>query len=248
MHPNISISHFVINIYDIVIFLSYIPASLYLYCNMTHLENVKKEHVLTMLLAGLPVHYAGGLVIPFFANWIYGHHPLTLGAFLFAGRYFHSVFLVMLAYILIYCRACRWPTAKVLDHLAVATMIMSSIGRIGCFFQGCCRGTPASLPWCVRFPDDPGVCVHPVQLYMFFLEAGLAVFLWKMNQKKKYDGFTFWIGVLSYSIYRFLIEFVRTNPVFVASSFQGYPFPVTHAQAFSIGAIVLALIALARHD
>ena len=47
-----------------------------------------------------------------------------------------------------------------------------------------------------------------------------------IDRGEKYDGQTFWVGIFLYSIYRFLIEFYRTNPIFL--------YGLTHAQFFSI--------------
>jgi phosphatidylserine decarboxylase len=61
---------------------------------------------------------------------------------------------------------------------------------------------------------------------MFFSELVILVILIRLQKQRKYDGQTFWLGVFLYSIYRFLIEFYRTNPVFL--------YGLTHAQFFSI--------------
>jgi phosphatidylglycerol:prolipoprotein diacylglycerol transferase len=39
------------------------------------------------------------------------------------------------------------------------------IGRIGCFFTGCCFGSQCDLPWAVHMH---GEWIHPVQLYEAF--------------------------------------------------------------------------------
>ena len=113
-----------------------------------------------------------------------------------------------------------------LDNLMVSVMIMSTVGRIGCFAEGCCSGKPTSVPWAIRLPLNPGVAVHPTQVYMFFSELAIVWILIYIQKKRKYDGQTFWAGIFLYSIYRFLIEFYRINPVFV--------YGLTHAQVFSI--------------
>jgi prolipoprotein diacylglyceryltransferase len=69
------------------------------------------------------------------------------------------------------------------DTLAVALPLCASIQKIGCFFTGCCFGTPSALPWAVKYPvmtlphythfqqglisnyDLYSLPMHPVQLY-----------------------------------------------------------------------------------
>jgi phosphatidylglycerol---prolipoprotein diacylglyceryl transferase len=58
------------------------------------------------------------------------------------------------------------------------------IGRVGCFFNGCCYGVRGDQPWCVLFPEGAPAYgsgliepfpVHPSQLYAFAM--GLSVSL-----------------------------------------------------------------------
>ncbi len=55
---------------------------------------------------------------------------------------------VILAYLVYY----KLPIRPYLDILAIGLMLALVFGRIGCFFNGCCYGKPANLPWAVRFP------------------------------------------------------------------------------------------------
>ena len=80
------------------------------------------------------------------------------------------------------CAAWRFPKVGLkgmhgLDCAAAGTAIGHGIGRLGCFFAGCCWGSACSLPWAVTFTDPRahaltgvplGVPLHPTQLY----EAG----------------------------------------------------------------------------
>ena len=59
-----------------------------------------------------------------------------------------------------------WVTA---DSAAVPAAFTVALGRWGCFLNGCCGGTAASVPWAVAFSGDPaGVLRHPTQLYYAF--------------------------------------------------------------------------------
>ena len=74
---------------------------------------------------------------------------------------------------------------------------------------------------------------------MLGLELFICLLLIQINKKKKYDGQTFWVAVLLYSIYRFFIEFFRTNPFFLLG--------LTHAQVFSLLTLFLAWAVLGHH-
>jgi phosphatidylglycerol:prolipoprotein diacylglycerol transferase len=60
--------------------------------------------------------------------------------------------LLALVAILLYLRYHKLPVRKYFDIIAVALMLALAIGRIGCFFSGCCFGKPADVPWAVHFP------------------------------------------------------------------------------------------------
>ena len=59
----------------------------------------------------------------------------------------------------------RWGRSvlEVSDFLIVYVPLAHAFGRIGCFLNGCCWGTPFGAAWAVHFPhlDHP---VHPVQV------------------------------------------------------------------------------------
>jgi phosphatidylglycerol:prolipoprotein diacylglycerol transferase len=56
------------------------------------------------------------------------------------------------------------PVLRVLDCAVPALPVAHAIGRIGCWFGGCCYGLESKLPWAVRYPDE-SVTRHPWPLY-----------------------------------------------------------------------------------
>ena len=93
---------------------------------------------------------------------------------------------------------------------APAVAIGVAIGRIGCFFNGCCYGKACSLGWGVDFGD--GVLRHPTQLYeAVFMFAMFFVLKYTFQNKSVLPGYLFKILMISYFVFRFLIEFIRTE-------------------------------------
>ena len=105
-----------------------------------------------------------------------------------------------------------WSTA---DVFAPSIAIGHSIGRIGCFFAGCCYGKPAEgLPWAVTFTNPQslaqiGIPLHPTQLYESAGEFINFLILITLRRYKSFDGQLFLTYVLLYSILRFIVEFFR---------------------------------------
>ncbi len=99
-----------------------------------------------------------------------------------------------------------WP---MLDAMAPAFFLGLGITRIGCFFNGCCYGIETEH-WCgVNFPYHSHA-VWPTQLFSsaagFIMLGGLLLIEKKW---KTFHGFTFWLAVMMYSVWRFMIDFIR---------------------------------------
>ncbi len=104
-------------------------------------------------------------------------------------------------------------TVKTGDTFAVPLALAMAVGRLGCFFNGCCYGTPTSLPWGVPFTvgDQVRIC-HPTQIYesaFHLIMAGILLLLMRtgllLNQRLK-------LYLIVYGVYRFLTEFIRPEP------------------------------------
>ena len=218
-----------IRLYGLMTFVSFVISASYLYRAFSAIPGVRRRDVLLVLLGGFGMSEIGGALIPYlYRVYTEGYR----GSYLGAGRWFHSVFLSIFFYGLLMAKLLRWPVKKCMDQYMIGAMLMSAIGRIGCFLNGCCGGKPTGLPWGLCFPKAPDVPVHPTQLYMFGIELGLFFLLRKFQRTQKYDGQTFWTGVWVYSAYRLWIETLRTNPAVL--------WGMTFAQLISLAALVLS--------
>ena len=95
----------------------------------------------------------------------------------------------------------------IISLLPCCIVIAHAFGRIGCFFAGCCYGKPTDSFLGVQFPflDHK---VHPTQLYeAAFLFILFAVMLYLYLKKGFKHNLSLYL--LSYGIFRFLIEFIR---------------------------------------
>jgi prolipoprotein diacylglyceryl transferase len=112
-----------------------------------------------------------------------------------------------------------WATKKMLNIrakrgnlFAPAIALGVCIGRLGCFFNGCCYGKPTSLPWATDFGD--GVLRHPTQIYeSLFMLAMFFIIKFGFKNKEVAPGFLFNLLMIAYFSFRFLIEFIRTERI-----------------------------------
>ncbi len=142
------------------------------------------------------------------------------------------------------------PVLTGLDILGLTGCIAEGVGRWGCFFSGCCWGTPTDLPWAVTFPDIarrlhaglPGVPIHPTQIYMSLISLAILGILVLMYRRKRFAGQIITSYVMLYSVARFFIEFVRGD------SDRGFAFGgrLSTSQILAWPIAIAAAIAYAR--
>jgi phosphatidylglycerol---prolipoprotein diacylglyceryl transferase len=93
---------------------------------------------------------------------------------------------------------------------APAAALGLAIGRIGCFFQGCCYGIATSLPWGVNFGD--GIRRHPTQIYESIFFLIMFFYLQKKKNENPKPGKLFQLLLIDYFIFRFFLEFIKFEP------------------------------------
>lgn len=95
-------------------------------------------------------------------------------------------------------------------YLASGLIFGHAIGRVGCFFTGCCYGSQCDLFWAVEMH---GHRVHPVQLYeaLGLFIIGFLSLRW--IDSKKSNSYVVIHYLLFYSVLRFVIEFFRGDKI-----------------------------------
>lgn len=115
----------------------------------------------------------------------------------------------------VHCSLRRVPFAPLADLAAPGIILAQAIGRIGCTINGCCYGTPSSLPWAVSWthPDSYaplGVAVHPTQLYELLWDLVVfALLWWLLRHRFRAPGTLFATYLALYSVGSFTIRFWR---------------------------------------
>lgn len=164
------------------------------------------------------------------------------------GLVFYGGFIGALAAVLFYIRKHHLPTGVIFDILAVAAPLGHAIGRIGCFFAGCCYGESCALPWAVTFNDpltlaQPGIPLHPTQLYESAANVLIFFVLLSLYRKRVFPNRLFLVYMLIYGIVRSIIEVFRGDP-------RGFLFDETLSTSQAVGltaALVAALLLVALY-
>ena len=100
-------------------------------------------------------------------------------------------------------------TTKTGDHFVVPVAVGIGIGRLGCFFGGCCYGTATEVAWGVVFPSVDALARHPTQIYECVFHVAMAFLMYGLLREGMVKGQLFKIYLLSYFGFRFLTEFIR---------------------------------------
>jgi len=87
---------------------------------------------------------------------------------------------------------------------ALALPAGETVGRIGCWFHGCCHGRVCDLPWAI---EQHGAMRHPTQIYLSLAALASFCILWLLKDK---EGLFFW-AVLLWSVSRIIIEPLRES-------------------------------------
>jgi len=103
------------------------------------------------------------------------------------------------------------------DLVVVGVPLGHALGRVGCFFYGCCYGIPTSHWYGVLFPDSSpaglsGLAVIPTQLISAVSLVLIFIILRFLSSNKKFPGQIFTSYIFIYGIFRFFIEFLRGDP------------------------------------
>lgn len=98
---------------------------------------------------------------------------------------------------------------KLGNVIAPSVALGMSIGRFGCFFNGCCYGIVAAI----GFDFGDGQLRLPTQLFEVAFHFVAFILLVYYKDKVKTPGILFKLYILCYFIFRFFMEFIRENPV-----------------------------------
>ncbi|MCX7917610.1 MAG: prolipoprotein diacylglyceryl transferase [bacterium] len=125
------------------------------------------------------------------------------------GLAIEGAVLSSLIFIVIFTKIKKISSIKILDTMSIAVPIGQSIGRIGCFLNGCCYGKETDFILGIKFPFLEKK-VHPTQLYYSFFNILLFIAIKKLSRYfKKGEGILFSTYLIGFSLIRYFVDFLR---------------------------------------
>lgn len=215
MYPDIlTIGNFTIHTYGVCIALGAL-LGIILITHEARKEGYDQQQILDLAFYLLIAAIIGSRIFYIALNLTYYlRHPLETLMIWRGGLVFYGGFIFAFATCFLYLKKHHLPFLKTCDLLVPGLVIGEAIGRIGCFFAGCCYGKPTDLPWAVTFIHPHslaklGVPLHPTQLYASFKALLVFLILITFRRYKKGEGQLIFLYMLLYAAGRLIIEPLR---------------------------------------
>jgi phosphatidylglycerol:prolipoprotein diacylglycerol transferase len=203
--------------YGVMLVISFICAILYVRkaAKKFSISPIIIENLAFYLMVGVIV---GGRILYVIFHWHqYENDLLGIIRIWEGGMMFFGGFIGAMIAGFIYLRKQKISVLKIADIIAPAIALGTFFTRIGCFLNGCCFGTPSSLPWAIKFPPH---CVagsspigqyslHPTQLFSSLFGLALFFFLNRKLKRLHKTGEVFAFYLMFSGIFRFGIDFIR---------------------------------------
>lgn len=218
----IEIGYFTIYSYGLMLAIGFILATAFA-MRAANKNGINAGKILDLCLFILITGIIGSRILYVALNWPYfSANPADIILLNKGGLAIYGGFALAIPASVWFIKKSNLPFWKTADLLSPYIALAQSVGRIGCFLNGCCYGKPTDIFLGVYFPGKI-FKVHPAQLYS---AAGLFIIfliLTSSYKKRRSDGTVFLLYLILYSVFRFFIEMLRgdTNQlVFGLTLFQ----------------------------
>jgi phosphatidylglycerol---prolipoprotein diacylglyceryl transferase len=238
MLPRIYISGAVIYLWDVCLYLSFLAVVAAAVVLRPKDFPLKRIQIFWLALLFILSGYIGSKLLNIIINAARYRGYSALNVFTVSGTAYLGAPILGFIVLWIVCRNLSVNFFAVADYTASILMLERIIGRLGCFFHGCCYGTVSSMPWAHKFYLFGQKLRHPTQIYA--LICALAVFAsgrYLYNKTRSNYGVSFFYVILSYSLLRFFNEFFRAEGPFFAR-------PIKYSHLGLLLIIVVSVISL----
>lgn len=176
----------------------------------------------------------------------YLNDPASLLGVARAGGVFLGGFIAAIITAVVLLRRYKLEALPTFDVIAPSLALGHTIGRIGCFFAGCCWGAVCDLPWAVTYTSPVAAerlgtplhaQLHPFPIYAAIFNFSLYLALAALFKRRLAAGRVFATYLVLYGIGRFLLEGTRGD---IARGFV-LDGALSTSQAISLGMIFIGI-------
>ncbi|MFH1867561.1 MAG: prolipoprotein diacylglyceryl transferase [Candidatus Omnitrophota bacterium] len=217
MHPILfSIGRINVYSYGFVLAIAFL-ISLYLASGRARIFKIPEEFINNLALVLLVSGIIGARTLYVFMNAGYfSKHFSEIFMIQRGGLVFYGAAIAAFFSGAVFIRIKRFSVLETSDLIAPFIALAHGMGRIGCFLNGCCYGRPTHSFIGVMFPFTD-VKVYPTQIFSFVGLVILFLFLFNLQNRRRFNGEVFFSYLIGYGIFRFFIDFLRGDlyPVFL---------------------------------
>ena len=171
----------------------------------------KFDDYITYLILGIIIGGRLGYVI-FYNFDYYLRNLIDVLKIWEGGMSFHGALLGIIIFSFFFAKKNGHNIFQYLDVISITAPIGIFFGRVANFINSELYGIETNLPWAVKFIQIDNLYRHPSQLYEAFFE-GVILFLiliyFRYKGLMKIPGLISGLFLIFYSIFRFIIEFLR---------------------------------------
>lgn len=191
--------------------------------------------VLKSLLYVLPFALFGGKLLYLIAR-LGQYTSITFAEIIFGGFVFYGGFIGGSIGLMIFSISKKISFLDIADVFLSIIPLGQAIGRIGCFFNGCCYGVEYSGIFSIKYPiDGEWVCVFPTWFVETIVCFALFIFIQKIILTK-IRGISTGTYLIGYAIGRFILEFFRGDLI------RGIWYGLSTSQIISIICLTVGVI------
>lgn len=235
MYPIIfSIGRITIYSYGVMMALSLLSVTL-LISRRAYIFNISKDFISSLVIVVFIFGIIGARLLYVLSNFDYfSTRPFEVFFINRGGLVYYGGFLLGITAAVFYSKIKKVSLMDVADLSAPFIAFGHSIGRIGCFLNGCCYGKVIS-PFLKQIWPFNNFILFPTQLISSFSLFLIFILLFLRQNKRLFKGEIFLLYLIIYGIFRFLIEFIRGDslPLFGL---------MTEAQLISLFLILFGIV------
>lgn len=209
MHPILfELGNFRIYSYGVMVALGFLIA-VYFASRQARGAGISSQQIFDIGLYTLLFGIVGARALHVFLDFgYYLNRPVEIIMINRGGLAFHGGLFTGIIGAALFIKRNRMPLWKTADILIPYVALAQAIGRIGCFLNGCCYGTPTYLPIGIHLPGHI-LRLHPTQLYSSIFLLSIFIALKGIYRRKRFDGAVFISYLVIFSFGRFFIDFFR---------------------------------------
>ncbi len=233
-----SIGNININWYGIIFALGFIIA-IPIMIKLGKQKNITKQQIYDYFIYLIPPSIIGARLLAVILNFnLYQDNLLKIFYIWQGGMAFHGGLIGAIIGTYFFCKKHKVHFYDIADIISIPLALGLSLGRLGNFINQEFYGRLTNLPWGIHYDVVEGKR-HPSQIYESIKNFIIFIFLlnfYKLKKLKK--GVIFWLFIFLYSLFRFLVEFYKDQPLLYLN--------LTYGQIISIPLFILSIIILRK--